>query len=281
MTEKQRAIADALHSPVLRTVVLAPDTRATYLRCLRKYHSWFFQPDIMQRGYTYCCRNSVGLFDSTVLSKMSRTSRGVYIAAIKTYAKAVGNYELLGMRVPRYQRKSPRKGLTSEQLSDVLGAATALGLRTLVAVELEALYGLRGVELDRLRYEDCESGGIWVQGKGRRYADTYIELDPQTWQALIQLREHYPYKPFPARRQLRTLVTQALKAANVYQHGKVNAHALRHTFAQLAAQAGAQMHDIRHALRHSRTETTSIYLGTDERPISEVIRMGLRPPSAF
>lgn len=189
-------------------------------------------------------------------------------------------------------RKLP-KTLTDDELGRLLGApnlAVPTGLRDRCVLELMARCGLRVSEVCGLHVRDVD----WKEGeirlraevaKGGREAVVYL---PDPTKALLE-RWKDARRPFGAGRpHLFVCVRQAqrgepLSRLRVYEMVRrrsakagigwpVHPHALRHTFATRALANGFTIADVQRMMRHSRLETTSIYLDVRDVDLREKIR---------
>lgn len=148
---------------------------------------------------------------------------------------------------------------------------TRTGKRDLAILTCLGVGGLRAGEVCRLSSGDVEEHGdrvlLRVNGKGRK-----IRLVPLGGEAVTALRSHLRAcgrvsnaEPIFRNAQGRRLTVGGInyvlaKTCQIAEQPRVTAHALRHTAATLALEAGASLHSVRDQLGHSSVLVTSHYL---------------------
>lgn len=180
--------------------------------------------------------------------------------------------------------------------------ADAEALRDALAGALMALAGLRRVELQRLTWGNLHGEALTVHGKGGKVRT--VLLAPQVlglWSAyksaldkaqistapeapvFVILGKHAPKaqigRPLslPA---INAIANKLLGRAGAKRKG-ISCHALRHTFATLAATQGAQLTDLAQTLGHSSIATTGLYAHVlSAANISALVAQGLAPTPA-
>lgn len=185
-----------------------------------------------------------------------------------------------GLKLPRQGRRLPRSILSADEMRRLLLApdvTTPAGLRDRALLELVYGTGLRFSEIVDLAVHDVdlEEQVLWVrQGKGRK--DRVLPLG--RW-ATHWLRRYLTASDAVRRRRgtervflasradrisnemlnlsLRTYVRQADIAKSV------SIHTIRHTFATVLLQGGADIRKIQKLLGHSQLTTTEIYTHLD------------------
>lgn len=177
-------------------------------------------------------------------------------------------------RLPAGQ-PSRRRWLTREQLLRLLRRSRGLP-RLLVA--LEALNGLRRVEVLRLRAQDIlvGEGCVRVLGKGRdggKWRKIPLHplvarlLRPRTL-GLAPADRLFPY----SRSGADYLLRKAVVASGLARSGvKVSHHDLRRTFGRLSHEAGMDLVQLKNLFGHASMEMTVHYIGLD----AEAMRSGL------
>lgn len=189
-----------------------------------------------------------------------------------------------GAMRPKGFRKDP---LTVEQIRDLLGnidVSTLQGKRDYALLNLMVRTGLRTVEIIRADVGDIgqQSGEavLWIHGKGRDSKDEFVLLIQATLKPLyeyLQLRgranNNDPlFVSMSDRnrnqrlttRTIRRIVKERLRGVHL-DSDRISAHSLRHTFATLALISGAQLLQVREAMRHNSIETTMIYAHSLDR----------------
>lgn len=176
-------------------------------------------------------------------------------------------------KAPRRPRCEPRP-ITTDQLRDLL--ALPLRRKTRAMVLLAAFAGLRVHEIAKIKGEDLDAAGIFVEGKGRHRAT--IPLHP----LIAEIAEDMPRRGywFPARSAnvegglhiRREWAGDAIKGAMV-RAGIPNAtaHRLRHWFGTTLVAAGTDLRTAQTLMRHSNLSSTSIYVAVSDSKRVEAI----------
>lgn len=182
--------------------------------------------------------------------------------------------------LPKLSAEYRREALTKEEAEMLLGTLSYdefYELRDALLISLILGSGTRLIELHRANVGDFVRkegvGLLYLQGKGREAADSFVVLVPQ----IVDLMERYlgmlqhpsPKDPlFTARKRfkgrrlsvrgIQQIITGYLKKAGV-KRKRVTAYSLRHSAATLALQNGASLMAVRDMLRHKSISTTQRY----------------------
>jgi len=173
------------------------------------------------------------------------------------------------VRRPTVGEHAVSTGLSRDELTALVAAAQADGPRSLVAVLLLGLNGLRVSEVTTAVAEglSTERGHrvLTIVRKGGRTAR--VPLAPRTSEAIDELlagRTHGPLLPTRTGRAmdrhavwrlLRRLATTAIPD----KAGSLHPHDLRHAFVTLALDTGASLRDVQDAAGHADPRTTRRY----------------------
>ena len=209
-----------------------------------------------------------GMSDATIRRKEAS------INAFQKYLLAQGviTTPAVRIKVPRREQKLP-KPLTLEDIERLLSALNKEDLydtRTGAMVSLSFFCGLRVSELiglteDRIDYEERY---LKILGKGERerivpYGEQAAEW-LKRWENLR--KEFCQVSGFVfAQRNGKPLTRQSfnMALADLSQRAgfkeQINPHRLRHSFATILLEKGANLKDVQDMLGHSRVETTQIY----------------------
>jgi integrase/recombinase XerD len=162
-------------------------------------------------------------------------------------------------------------------------------LRNYAMIYLMVKTGLREVEIIRARVEDIQTHQgekvLFVQGKGRHDKTELVVLVPEVYNSLMYYLNgrgfSKPEDPLFAKLILptktrsirpRTLTTRSIQRVvteYLYRAGiktkdnprpEITAHSLRHTTANLALDGGAPIVQVQEMMRHSKIETTMVYV---------------------
>lgn len=179
---------------------------------------------------------------------------------------------------PRRPRSRPRP-LTDRQVDAVLSVAKG---RTRDWIMFALLAGLRAHEIAKLRGEDIDSTGIYVEGKGGK--KDVLPCHPDLW----AIAQTYPPDGFMwpgkskgtsiSRAHLTSTVSELFDLVGV--EGSV--HRCRHTFGTRLLRAGVNIRTVQRLLRHESLATTQLYTAVDEEELlSAVLLMpALAKPAA-
>lgn len=155
------------------------------------------------------------------------------------------------------------------QLNDIKAAINdanvELEIRSLIAVMAEA--GLRISEAMSIKSSnfDTQNRSIRVTGKGNKERTVYY--GDATAQLLEQGGFDSNYTAITDERQIRYNVWQALRKHS--QSDKCNPHTLRHTFATIMVENGAELSSLAMMMGHANTKTTERYVHLGSKAIRE------------
>lgn len=236
---------------------LAPVSRAKYKQCLRDFIAWLDE------------RPPSALAGKMFLAELR--DRGYKPRSVQLYYHAIKPFlEFLGipfkLKFKKIRRLPPYH--SPEELNSILRVIdnrrdtwSKLGQRDRLMILALAFTGLRASELINLRPCDVTTDYVLVRhGKGDK--DRTIPLAETIRKPLLGYIEHNALKPterlFPIqRRRLYTIVKQYATAAGI---NDITPHSLRHYFATLLIDLGAQLRAVQELLGHADISTTAIYL---------------------
>lgn len=248
-------------------------TRAAYASDLRGWLTWCtahgLQPMAATRAhldaYVQGLRET-GAAPASIARRLATLS-GFYAYAVDE--GLLPRSPVIRVRRPKVGEATVSTGLSREELSALVAAAEADGPRSLAAVLLLGLNGLRVSEVCGARAEDLGSERghqvLTITRKGGQRAR--IPLAPRTAAALegylagrtigplLVTRTGAGMDRHAVWRLLRRLARTAVsdKAASLHPHD------LRHAFVTLALDAGASLRDVQDAAGHADPRTTRRY----------------------
>jgi len=248
----------------LRLRGLSANTRATYLRCARRFVKHY------RKSPTEMGKAEVRDFLLHLVEerKLSASTYNVYAAALRfLYSHTLERpQEVAWIGQMRVTRRLPVI-LSPEEIERLLGALRSLKMQAIVMTAYGA--GLRVSEVVQLEVADIDSRRMVIHvrhGKGDR--DRYTMLP----QRLLELLRAYwkqvrPPGPqlFPGRRPgavlRRGTVSKALSKAaqRAKLEKRVYPHALRHAFATHLLEAGTDLRTLQVLLGHASVTTTARY----------------------
>ena len=227
-------------------------------------HFWEWADDLKSRGY----------------KPATRARKLAAIKSLFSFGHRIG-YLLYNVgaavTVPGIPDKLSERILPEEDVRRIMDSATnfrdSVLLRLIYASgarvsELAGVYW--GALMDRGLQDGRPVGQITLLGKGNKTRT--IRLSPDTWAALMQLKEKVQEKGFAlrqnpvfrsrkggplSRQQIWRIVRNAARAAGLPQN--VSPHWLRHAHASHALDNGAPTHLVKDSLGHKSLTTTSKY----------------------
>jgi site-specific recombinase XerD len=186
--------------------------------------------------------------------------------------------QIKGAKIDRNYKKEP---LNKEQAIKLIEVAKQnrtdiTGYRNYAIILLMIITGIRSIEVVRAMKADIsklfEYSILYVHGKGKDGADTFVKLSQEVTDALndyLNRRKDNSRYLFVTHGEtsscqqlssntLRRAITVLMKRAGIY-NAKHTPHSLRHTTAYLNLQAGGTLESTQQLLRHKNIETTLIY----------------------
>ena len=180
-----------------------------------------------------------------------------------------------------------RESFTPSQVRDLLNQidiSTIQGKRDYAIINLMARTGLRTMEVVGADVGDIRQKGgealLYVQGKGRDSKDSFVILTEKSFFPILDYlgaRGKADHKDplFVSvsdrnkdqrltTRTLRMIVKENLRRINI-DNPKLSAHSFRYFFATQSLIAGAQLLQVKEALRNVSIETTQKYLQAIDR----------------
>jgi integrase len=203
-----------------------------------------------------------------------RATFAIHFSALRQFLRWAGN--------PLAERRAPwslppgepshRRWLTKEQVNRLYRGSTGAAR---VLVGLEALNGLRRVEVLRLRFRDLLFGEdcLSVRGKGT-HGGKWRKI-PMHRSVRSDLREwagdHDPDdRVIPLSRSgADQLLRRALVESRLEGEVRVSHHDLRRSFGRLAHEAGMDLVQLKNMLGHASVEMSVHYIGVDSTRMRE------------
>ena len=252
----------------------AETTRQKYTQAVRTFADHLRSADVRTadlqtlRLFLYEHGQTPSVFQSHRLS-LRAFYRWLTLAGVITYSPVN-----LIARPKGLHRPLPRC-LTEQEIEKLIAAARRL--RELALIELLYATGLRASEAANLmiRHLDLESGVVRViNGKGGKDRRCFAgEQAVRALRAYIGKRKHgavfvdWRWHQLNTG-QIATIVRSTAKRAGL---DGVHAHTLRHTFATVLMNHGADIRHVQELMGHERVSTTAIYLHTAASDLSRVI----------
>lgn len=209
------------------------------------------------------------------------SSSASYITPVKLFYRWMSNrYGVTDIAaddrvsVKSRSKKHLKGALTAEQAKRVLAVSVQESTRDHALLMLLFNTGLRSVEVVRAKVGDLRGEVLHVQGKGRTEKDDFVILNPHTKEALhnyLQSRDRLTaesplFVSESNRSQGQALTGRSIQhIVNTYftkagvKEALITPHSTRHTFATIALSNGADVMQVKEALRHSSVQTTMRY----------------------
>ena len=192
------------------------------------------------------------------------------------------------IRPPKVPKKLP-KTLTKEEVSalfQVIDQTKPLGVRNAILLRLLFETGLRVSELINISIQDLDFAQLQIKitGKGNRerliFLSQELAADIQTYLAytrpvlqnkskIIETKRifiNYKGGELTARGVRKILNTLVDKAGETFN---VHPHLLRHTFATIMLENGADIRTVQELLGHKNVKTTEIYTAVSDKLVFE------------
>lgn len=285
----QPQVTSDLYPRFLAYIDASEKTVQTYTRALRQFSKW-----IDERGITRPTRADIIEYREDLKKTHKPSTVQGYMVAVRLFFQwtALENLypnvaeHIKGAKVDNGYK---RDALTARQLCKVLHIAAnkaASGkledLRNRAILTLLAFNGLRTVEIIRANIDDFRTRNgeqvLYVQGKGREERTEYVRIEAETEDAIRDylVARGVTDKTTPlfascsdrnnGARMTTHTISQIAKNALVaagYDDERLTAHSFRHTFCTIAAQT-CDLIAVQEAARHTKRETTEIYVHTQK-----------------
>ncbi len=258
----------------------ADETRRSYGSSLRTFASWL----ALDRPGTP--REKVLAFKTERLGTCSAATVSRDIAAIRAFSSwcmAEGLTDTNptdGVKTPKTSKLFKRGALSLDEairLVDSIDGSTPRGARDAAMVALMVRAGLRDVEVSRAEVSDLKTLNgcrvLWTQGKGADAADQFIVVNERAGLAIDRYLSLCPHdgplfvatdgrgKGRLSVRQVCRIVSGRLADAGLRSDASFHSpHALRHSAATLALEAGVPITEVSAMLRHKDIKVTMVYV---------------------
>ena len=279
------------YSSFLATVSQNQNTGKTYASALKTFASYLESNKIADpRQVT---RQDIQGYKRTLVSAgYSSSTVNVRLTAVRAFFYWLEDRGLIeGNPAARVKGIKEAKGykkdaLTAEEARDILDSMprrTAIEKRNYVILLFMFSLGLRTVEVARLDKDDIrrrnETLVIYIQGKGHTEKDDFLPLPFSLFLVLQDYedtRKDNEPELFRARSGGRLnpetvshIVKREFRRAG-YDSPRLTAHSTRHTAITLAAKEGFTLQEVQEFARHTKPETTEIYIHNLEKEASQV-----------
>ena len=267
------------------------NTGKTYASALKTFASY-----LKNNGITDPCqvtRQDIQEYKQTlVLAGYSSSTINVRLAAVRAFFDwledngLIGNNPAARVKGAKIAKGYKKDALTAEEARSLLASMprkTAIEKRNYVVLLFMFSLGLRTVEVARLDKDDIrrrnETLVIYIQGKGHTEKDDFLPLPSSLFLVLQDYedtRKDNEPELFRARSGGRLnpetvshIVKKEFRRAG-YDSPKLTAHSTRHTAITLAAKEGYSLQEVQEFARHTRPETTEIYIHNLEKEASQI-----------
>lgn len=262
-----------------------PKTRSSYQRSIKQYQIWL----ISNRIHTPCKRDIMAFRDDLAQNHKA-TTVNAYLSAVKSFYRYVadnGYYAdvAAGVEPEKLDSGHTKRSLSKQEVQALMATvdtSTAKGLRDRAILTLMLTTGMRTIEVCRACIGDIAKGIngpiLRIHGKGSDQNNvTYTNLDKHTIMAIVDYLDTRADGTDAAAplfvstsnngsngkaiqpKAVSEMVKTRLRAAGMTDD-TTSAHSLRHTCAVTNMENGATIEETQGQLRHSRRETTEIYI---------------------
>lgn len=243
--------------------------------------------------------SNIKIYRKWLEEKYSRSTIQLKLSIINRLFNALQNYGIRldnpasGIKAPKEKTSLHEKVkffdfIKISNAINTIDSTTTFGIRNKAMITLMLFHGLRVCEIATLKNNSVflDENKIVVLGKGKKTRTIYlIETTKQIMQKWLDYRQKMGFSSENlfcsiikfdssgiSARSIREIVDSFLKENNL-KEVKKSCHALRHTFATYALEAGADLQAISTTLGHSNIQTTQIY--------AEILDMKRKNPSIF
>lgn len=283
------ALAPALEELVgrfLEAQDLAPSSKATYARQLKRFTGWLRDTGRASRMAQLSREDILAYKQSLQDSGLSSYSVSGYLVTVRKLFQWLESEKVYpditkGVKGAKKARGFRKDCLTPSQIRDSLSSLdrdTPEGLRDYALLNLLVRTGLRVIEIARAEVGDMRQEGgeavLWIQGKGRDSKDDFVLLVEDTLKpirAYLSSRGQLPDEaPLFASisdrnsgqalttRSISRIVKETFRGVGL-DSKRLTAHSLRHTAITLSIKGGASLQQAQAMARHSDPKTTMVY----------------------
>ncbi|MEA3199827.1 MAG: integrase/recombinase XerD [Thermoplasmata archaeon] len=186
-------------------------------------------------------------------------------------------------RLPRTLTRDEFEALLRAAHAEIRRAATPARRRTAtqdaLALELLASTGIRVEELTRIDHDDIDLAACSVRIRGKGARERVVPLSSSEVCALLgnALAETGPRGPLLVSRANRRRTPESVRSrikrlARLAGIGRrVTPHMLRHTFATLLVENGADLRSVQDVLGHASIQTTELYVWVSSRRRADML----------
>lgn len=265
----------------IKSVSSNENTGRTYLNALKSFAWWLEEKNLTFKNLT-----PADIYDYKLYLEekgYSANTINVKLSAVRSLCNWIEficpEYKNPTSRVKGEQRDTGHKhsALTVTEVRRVLNTvdtSTVIGCRNYVILQFMFSLGLRTVEICRLDKSDiADRNGVtvaYIQGKGHKDKNQFI---PVPEQLLMSLKWYIDRRGdddepelFKARQGTRMnpqtvshMVKRYFRKAGI-DDSRYTAHSTRHTSITVAIDSGQSLLDVQRFARHSKPETTEIYI---------------------
>ena len=290
---EERPAARSLNMPALIEDFLAaqdirPISKEVYRKGMERFFIWIESNQISQPDREIILRFKTYLIESNLAANTVNS----YLVAVKRFFAYLEGSRLYpdiakGVKGVRQPKMHLREALTISQVKEMLNiidVSTIQGKRNFAIINLMARTGLRTIEVVRADVDDIRQQGgealLFVQGKGRDSKDEFVILMDAALKPIRRYIRHRKladqktplFVSLSDRNKGKRLTTKTIRESVKNYLRKINiddsrlcAHSLRHFFATQALKAGAEILQVKEAMRHASIETTQKYIHNLER----------------
>lgn len=258
-------------------------TRHAYRQAVCSFQSW-----LKENPHDLVTTGTIRQYKFTLTDRgLSPKTVSTYLSGLRRYFRhcvdtgAISENPAAGIKNPKLHSGHTREALTAQEaklLLDSIDRNTLGGKRDYALIYCMLKCGLREIEAIRANVEDLRPKDgkmiLYVQGKSWAGKNDFVVIVNEVYQAIKEYLEARKASSQTdslfasvGNRSKGRITTRAVRERVNFYLGKVGikrktitAHSLRHTAASLALEAGAPIFEVKQMLRHSRIETTMIYL---------------------
>ena len=287
---------ESLGAEFLESLPKNKDTQRTYKASLKSFAEYLEERDI--HSAEMVTSRDINDYKRVLIERGYSTStinlRLTVVRALFSWAEDmehISSNPAARVKGIHLSKEHKKEAFTAEEASAILSGMkrkTLLEKRNYVILLFMFTLGLRTIEICRLDKMDIRRRGerilVYIQGKGSTEKDNFLPLPPSLLEELAIYEEARGEDGEPELFRARSsgrlspetvsyIVKKEFRRAG-YDSPRLTAHSTRHTAITLAAEDGYSLQEVQEYARHSRPETTEIYLHNlkkEESPIPESI----------
>lgn len=274
LAQKEGNVINNYKEEFLKFIDVSKMTEQTYSSGVKQFMIY-----LNENGIKAPTREDIIAFRDELKEEHSVATINSYLSSISAFFKYLdykGIYQDITINVKHLKDTNlhKRKFLTINDCKYILENCKDLREKTIFMLTLNC--GLRANEVVNIRLKDFkEINGkvcLYVLGKGRDYKQDYVIVENNVYEIIKKYIETYNIVDYLfvsssnhnnngklTTRSLRRIVNNMYERLGIKEE-QLTFHSIRHSFATISIQNGADIREVSQAMRHSSINTTQRYL---------------------